>query len=475
MEANCPWDDLKDLSDDAWCEALQTHDRSIAQCKPAPDWEWVDAQLQAPDSTLEQVWIEWRNDGHSDGIGYTQFTVGYSQWQKSRDITMRLTHRPGNKGFVDFAGSTVEIFDRDGGPSWFAKIFVAALGYSNYTYVLAVKSEKIPDWVLCHQKWFEDIGGVPRWVVPDNLKSAVTKRTSDFLVMNPTYVACMKHYDTASLPAGPRKPREKAKAEVHVQIIQRFVIFPLRHRKFFDLDELNAAMRVRVDYLNARPFKKMRGSRLQRFNEVEKALLKPLPPRPYEFEEWAYSVKVGQDHHVPVSGSFYSVPYTLVSEVVDIKFTQTFVEIFHKGKLVATHARIALRGEYCTTDEHRPVSHRRVLDGEPKALAEWAEQVGPNSDRMVRHHLEDRSDLTNGLRAARAMRALAREHGDQRFEEICAYALALNITALRSIRSIFKTDVDRRPRTTSAGGPTETPPPKAAHENVRGSDYYNYK
>jgi transposase len=472
VESNKSWEELQALGDDAWREALKTQDHSLAQRKPAPDWTWVEEQMRAPDATLERVWMEWRDDGHSDGIGYTQFTTGFAQWQRSRDITMRMTHRPGEKGFVDFAGRTVEIISQDGGPSKMAKIFVGVLGYSNYTYVLAVDSEKVPDWVLCHRKWFEHIGGVPRWIVPDNLKSAVTKRTRDFITLNPTYVACLKHYDTACAPAGPYKPQEKAKAEVHVQIVQRFVIFPLRKEKFFDLEQLNAALKVRVDYLNARAFRKMNGSRLQRFNEVEKATLKPIPTRPYEVEEWTYGVKVASDHHVPVIDAFYSVPYALVGELIDIKFTASFVEVFHKGGLVAAHARTAARGEYLTNEDHRPVAHRRVLDGEPKALADWAETVGPNAVQMIRHHLEDRSDLTNGLRAARAMRSLAREHGDQRFEEVSAYALPLNITALRSIRSIFKTDVDRRPRVTHNASPL-SPDQKPSHENVRGAEYFN--
>lgn len=468
-ECGCSWPELCELDDDAWEAKLQTQNQSPSCSKPAPDWMWVQEQMSDDDATLDQIWREWRLD-NPDGIGYTQFTAGYARWKRSQHITMRMVHAPGNKAFVDFAGRTVEILDRDGGPSTYAKIFIAVLGYSSYTFILAVPSERVDSWVTCHIEFFLHIGGVPRWVVCDNLKSAVIRRERDFIHLNRAYKALLAHYDTAADPAKPRGPKGKAKAEVGVQIVQRSILFPLRHRKFFSIDELNAELARRCKALNEHPFKKMAGSRLQRFLEVEERALKPLPDRPYESADWQYEVRVHDDHHCEVLGCAYSVPYQYALQTVDIKVTARLVEIYRRGHPLATHQRLFKRGARSTHDEHRPVGHRRVLDGEPKALLEWSRSVGPSALRMVSYHIESRTDITNGLKAARTMRALARDHSDARFEAVCAYALARNITTLRSIRSIITSGADSRPQVAAkqAGTPE-------AHQHVRGATYFGNK
>lgn len=219
-----PWADLQSLDDDAWCAALGTGDHTIAKRKESPDWASVHAEMQRPDATLEQLWQEWRAQCPT-GIGYSQFTDRYRCWTKSLHVVMRRVHRPGEKLFVDFAGRTMEIKDRNGGPSTCAQIFVAVLGYSNQTYLQAVASQTTADWVKCHVDCFSALGGAPEWVVPDNLKAAVWRREKDRVVINPAYRECLRHYDTAALPTGARKPKHKAKAEVGVQIAQRWVLF----------------------------------------------------------------------------------------------------------------------------------------------------------------------------------------------------------------------------------------------------------
>jgi transposase len=461
------WADLEALDDDEWSEKLDTRDKSIAKVKTAPDWAWVQQQMLEPDATLHEVWREWRGFNPT-GIAYTQFTTLYGQWLKSRHVTMRRLHSPGLTAFVDFAGRTLVIHDPQGGPSMHAKIFVGVLGFSNYTYIEAVASEKVADWVACHANFFEEIGGVPRWIVPDNLKSAVTGRSVEGIKLNPVYRSCLAHFGTAANPAGPRKPKHKAKAEVGVQIVQRWILFPLRHQKFFSLAEANAELRRRCQLLNAHPFKKMAGSREQRFFEVEHPILMPLPQRRYEYAEWRYEVRVNSDHHIDFGGGAYSVPYQLIGETVDIKVTERVIEIFRRNRLVATHARLNERGASSTRDEHRPVAHRRVLDGEPAALLAWAAAVGPNALAMIRHHVEQRDDVTNGLNSARAMRNLARQQSDQRFEDVCAYALARNITTIKSIRSILQSSADRRPPKVISLAEV-----RATHQFVRGADYYS--
>lgn len=455
---------LFDLDDDAWTAALGNEDRSIAQRKEAPDWNWVYEQLQRPDATLEALWREWRAIC-PEGIGYSQFTEGFRKWTKQKHIVFRRVHVPGDKLFVDFAGTTVTIRSRDGGPSIEAQIFVAALGYSNYTFVYAVPAQTVPYWIECHEECFKYLGGVPKWIVPDNLKAAVIGRNSGEVQLNPAYQALLAHYRTAALPTGPRKPKEKSKVEVSVQIVQRLVLFGIRDMDFFSLAELQAELTRRTNIVNARRFKKMSGSRLQRFEDTEFAALQPLPETPFEMCDWRYGVRVGDDYHVEHERSFYSTPCELRGEKVDLRITRSKLEIMCRGRRVALHPLAESEGLVKTISEHRPVAHTRVLEGEPKALIAWAESVGPNSQKMIRYHLQDRTDLTNGLKAAKRMRELARIHGEDRFEEVCAYALPLNITTLRSIESIIKKSPDK-------AGPAASATARPAHANVRGAGYF---
>lgn len=466
VESGLSWNELRELDDDAWISALDTKDHSIAQRKLAPNWEWVDQQMQSDDATLNQVWLEWRAQCPT-GIGLTQFCEHYKVWKRAQHIVMRQVHEPGNSLFVDFAGRTVEIRDPDGGPSRYAQIFVAALGYSSLTYIQAVSSQSTEDWIKCHVDCFEYLGGVPEWVVPDNLKAAVLRRMRDAIIINPAYRDCLNHYATAPRPTGVRKPKHKSKAEVAVKIIQRGIMFPLRNHVFFSLEELNAELRKGVDALNQHPFKSMPGSRMERFIQVEQHKLKPLPDTPYELCNWRYRVRAGGDYHVEHGKSHYSVPHALRGDYVDLRYTSTMLEIMHRNRRVALHELLKEPGSVSTKDEHRPISHIRVLEGEPKALLEWAALVGGKIEEMVRHHIESRKDMTNGLKAARRIRSLAHLHGESRIEEVCTYALSLNLTALRSIESIIKQSADKK---VLANESLTTSLP--AHENVRGGDYF---
>ncbi|WP_254050849.1 IS21 family transposase [Zoogloea sp. LCSB751] len=466
VESGLTWNELRDLDDDQWTSALDTKNHSIAQRKLAPDWEWVDQQMQAEDATLNQVWLEWRAQS-PDGIGFTQFCTQYKTWKRAQHIVMRQVHEPGNSLFVDFAGRTVEIRDPNGGPSSYAQIFVAALGYSSLTYIQAVFSQRIEDWIQCHIDCFAYLGGVPEWVVPDNLKAAVLRRMRDEIIINPAYRSCLDYYSTAPRPTGVRKPKHKSKAEVAVKIIQRGIIFRLRNHVFFSLEELNAELWKGMEALNRHPFKNMPGSRMERFTEVEKNKLKPLPDFPYELCNWRYRVRVGDDYHVAHGRSHYSVPHTLRGEYVDLRYTSTMLEVMHRNRRVALHELLKEPGGVSTKDEHRPIAHIRVLEGEPKALLTWAVSVGGKTEEMIRYHLESRKDMTNGLKAARRIRSLAHLHGDSRIQEVCAYALALNLTALRSIESIIKQSADKQELVKE--NLTSSLP---NHENVRGGDYF---
>ncbi len=456
------WNALKELDDDQWQAALKTKNRSIAQRKEHPDWKGVDEQMHLPDATLAVIWNEWR-EGHPNGIGYSAFTELYREWSSHQSIAMRRTHVPGDVLFTDFAGRTVEIKSRSGGPSSFAQVFVAVLGYSNKIFIHAVPTQRIDDWIACHVACFEFFGGCPKWVVMDNLKSAVLKNTRDGILMNASYQELLQHYDIAARPTRPRKPKDKAKAEVSVQIAQRLALFAIRNLTFFSVDELNVELRRRMDAINERPFRRLPGCRNSAFEE-ERTSLKPLPQEPYRFATWRYDVLVAKDYHVLHEDCQYSVPYQHRNQRVSLRTSQNLVEIFHRSKRLTVHERLKGAGLVSTHDEHRPVSHQRVLEGEPKALMDWAATAGPMTLQMITHHLTERSDGPNGLKAANNIRQLARLHGEARIEQICGYALPLRITALRDLKSILSSGIDQRPKS-----PTSN---VVAMADVRGSSYF---
>lgn len=455
---------LQELDDVQWSKKLDTADRSIAQRKPAPDWEYVHEQMGRADSTLNQLWIEFRRV-QPGGIGITQFFEGYRAYTRQLNISMRRLHAPGAKMHADFCGRTVPIRDANGGPGFDAQIFIGVLGYSNFVFAHAVASQKIEDWIACHVACFEYFGGSPEWCVSDNLKAAVNKRTRDELFINRSYRECLGHYGVTAAPRRARKPRDNAKAEAAVQFVQRAILYGLRDMVFFSLGELNAELRRRLTVLNDRPFKKLPGSRRSRFEEVERAELKPLPDLPFESRDWRHAVLVGEDYVFDHEKSFYSVPYELRRTRVDLRITAKSIEAFQSGRRIAIHERSFVRGSVSIQDAHRPVSHLRVLEGEPKHLLSWASSAGANTLAMFEHHLMKRADLTNGLSAARRLRELARQHGEERFEEACAYALPLNMTSLKNVTSILSTSPDKRRRDRNS-------PPKSLHSNVRGATYF---
>lgn len=457
------WAALQPLDDDAWRNALGTHDRSIAIRKTAPEYQWVHTQMQRPDATLQQLWLEFR-EVHPDGVGLTQFSTGYRDWKDGLHVVMRQVHAPGEKLFVDFAGRTMLVKDAKGGPGRLAQIFVAVLGYSNYTFVYAVPTQTTADWVQCHVQCFEFLGGAPNWVVSDNLKAAVWRRERERVIINPAFRDCLRHYNTAAAPARPRRPQDKASAEVGVQIAQRWILFRLRDREYFSFEELNADLRQWNEALNDHVFKKLKTTRRERFEEGERAALKPLPEKAYEICDWIYDAKVGDDYHVELGRSYYSVPFHFAGMRVDLRYTATMVEIFQAGRRVALHALVAEPGRVITVAEHRPINHQRALEGEPRELIEWAKSVGENTFKMISYHVHERTD-GHGLKAARKMRELARQHSEARFENVCAYALPRNAKTLRSVESILSTNVDLQPRST-------TPYSRPNHSNVRGAPYF---
>lgn len=345
--------------------------------RPLPDWSRVKLELRRKGVTLQLLWQEYLEQ-HPGGYQYSQFCRHYHQWSRHLDVVLRQDHVVGQKMFVDFPGQTLPIYDPETETLVLeAQIFVSVLGASNYVYAEALPSQQLMPWVNAHAHAFSFYGGCPEILVPDNLPSGVTKPHRYEAIVNESYLDMASHFGVAVLPARPYRPRDKAKVEAGVLLVERWVLARLRHRRFYSLGELNLAIRELLEIVNNRPFKKMPGSRRSVFEEIEKAALRPLPARRYEFATFIRNRKVHIDYHVEVDCHYYSVPYQHTGQRVDVRLTATVVEIFLRGKRIASHLRSYQRGRHTTDPAHRPESHRRQLDWPPERLLSWAEKTGP--------------------------------------------------------------------------------------------------
>ena len=364
--------------------------------------------------TLQLIWEEYR-DANQDGYGYSRFCELYQCWRRKLDVVLRQEHKAGEKAFVDWAGATMPIYDRDTGKVWQASLFVAALGASSYTWAEATRDQQMESWLLAHMHALEYWGGVPLLVVPDNTRTGVSKACRYDPDVNPTYRNLAAHYGFGVLPARPYKPRDKAVVEVAVQVAQRWIVAALRHRKFFSLADANQAIGELLHRLNHRPFRKRDGSRASVFEALDKPALQPLPSERFEISEWSRA-RVNIDYHVAFDGNFYSVPYNLVHEVVEIRSTAATVEILHNSGRVASHVRSRGRGKAVTNHEHRPKSHQAHLEWPPSRMVQWAEKIGPHTARLFEKILADQPHPEMGYRGCLGIIRLAEKYSHERME-----------------------------------------------------------
>ena len=374
--AGLGWPLAEDLSDEDLERLLFPPPVAVSPDRRSlPDWPVLHRELKRPGVTLSLLWEEYRAV-HRDGYGYSQFCELYRAWKGGLAPTMRQSHVAGEKMFVDYAGATLEVIDGLTGEVRAAQIFVATLGASSYTYAEATWTQALPNWIGSHSRAFAYFGGVAAQVVPDNLKSGVVKACLYDPEINRTYAGMAAHYDTAIVPARPRKPRDKAKVEVSVQIVERWVLARLRNRRFFSLAELNQAIHERLEDLNGRETKHLGASRRKLFEALDRPALKPLPAQPYQYAEWKQR-RAGLDYHVEIAKHYYSVPHTLAKQKLWARITERTVEIFHKGKRVAAHMRGSGNRRHTTIAEHMPSAHRRYAGWTPARIRSRATAVEP--------------------------------------------------------------------------------------------------
>jgi transposase len=426
----------------------------------------IHRELQRNSVTLQLLWEEYKEIS-PDHISYNHFCRLYRGWKNTQPKSMRQTHKAGDKAFVDYAGQTVEILDPDTGEIRTAQIFVGILGASNFTYAEATWTQQLPDWIASHRRMLEFFGGVPALIVPDNLKSAITKTCRYEPDVNPTYADFIDYYGTAVLPARPYKPKDKAKAENAVLIVERWILARLRNRTFVGLAELNQVIQELICDLNARPFKKLPGSRISAFEEIDKPALRPLPAHPYEYTHFKKS-RVHIDYHFEFDKHYYSIPYQFIGKEIGLRFTPERIECWYQGKQIALHVRSYKKGAHTTLPDHMPKAHRKHMEWTPGRFLNWAAQIGIGTTRYVKHLLECKPHPEQGYRSCLGLLNLSKRYGNIRLEKACERAWQLGARTRRSVDSMLTHNLENLPLPNK-----ESTSQSIQHKNLRGKTNYH--
>ncbi|NDV24954.1 IS21 family transposase [Desulfovibrio sp. JC022] len=459
-----PWPLPGNIDDAALDSMLFALPPNEERRKPMPCWEKVHKELSRKGVTLKLLWEEYRQTT-PEGFSYAQFLRHYRRWNGKLHVSMRQRHKAGEKLFVDFAGHTMDVVDPETGEVSTAQIFLATLGFSNLTFVRALPSQGLEDWIEAHNRALKFLGGAPEIVVPDNLKSGVKSPCRYEPEINPTYQEWAEHNNLAVVPARVRKPKDKSKVEVGVQIVERRVMAPLRNRRFFSFDELNAALAEQLAVLNQQTLSGMDVSRLELFKKQEQSALAPLPAEEYEPAAWK-KAKVHPDYHIEVDKHYYSVPYSLVYKYVEIRVGKRIVEILHEGTRTASHRRSRKPYSHTTCTEHMPKAHQEASGWNPGRFLNWAQKFGPATTNMVKTILGGRKHPEQGFRSCLGLLRLESKYGAGRLEKACERALHFNLAGRKPVLDILKKNQDMLDL------PLEEDLPLFTHANIRGAGFY---
>jgi len=436
-------------------------DTTVASRYQMPDWSAIHQELKRKGMTKQLLWEEYTQQHPNRCYSYSQFCDRYRRWCGQQKRSMRQTHKAGEKCFVDYCGPTVPIISASTGELRQAQVFVGVLGASNYTYAEATLTQSLPDWLGSHARMFTFFGGCPELVIPDNLRSGVSKACRYDPQLNPSYQQLAEHYQLAVVPARPYKPKDKAKAEVGVQIVERWILARLRHYSFFSLAELNQCIRALLDELNQKPFKQLPGNRLQAFEQLDRPALRPLPAHPYHYVE-IKPVKVNIDYHVQHRQHHYSVPHQYVGETLELHASDSLVTLYFRQRQVATHPRKHQPG---TTTEaaHMPKRHQKQQQWTPGRLKNWAKDIGPEVLTWADAQLKSKAHPEQAYRVCLGLLNLSREYPPERLDAACKIANRGGLLRLKQIKSILQSNRDRLPEQLDLQA--ELP---QDHENIRG-------
>ena len=436
-------------------------DARVSARYQVPDWPILHQELKRKGVTKLLLWEEYTQQYPNRCYSYSQFCDRYGHWRGLQKRSMRQIHKAGEKCFVDYCGQTVPIICAATGEIHPAQIFVAVLGASNYTYAEASLSQALPDWLGSHVRAFEYFGGTTAIVVPDNLRSGVTRACRYDPDLNASYQQWAEHYQVAVVPARPYKPKDKAKVEVGVQIVERWILARLRHHTFFSLAELNQCIRALLGDLNQKPFKQLPGNRRQAFEQLDKPALRPLPRHPYRYVD-IKPVKVNIDYHVQYQVRHYSVPHQYVGETLELHAGENLVTLYFRQQPVATHPRSYQPGA-TTEPAHMPKRHQKHQKWTPGRLKNWAQDIGPQTLNWVTLQLDTRAHPEQAYRVCLGLLNLSREYPHERLDAACRIANREGLLRLKQIKSILRSNRDQLPEQLTL----ETTLPQD-HENIRG-------
>jgi transposase len=437
--------------------------KNIPFVRPEPDWSYVHQERKRPGVTLQLLWEEYKAE-NPDGYQTAQFYRNYRRWRKVQRPSLRQVYKAGEKVFVDYAGDTVAVKDKETGKIIQAQIFVGTLGASNYTFARAYSSQELENWIAAHVSMYDFFGGVAQQTIPDNLRSAVSKACKYEPDINPTYNEMASHYKTIVLPARVRKPKDKAKVEKSVQVVERWILARLRNHEFFSIEDLNQEIsRLLVD-LNNRKFKKINATRTEWFEKYDKPALTPLPAEKYVFANWKKAI-VNCDYHIDLDGHYYSVPYGLAGKQVSIRYNRNIVEILHNNTRIASHAYSPKEYYHTTTNEHMPQSHKEYVGLKPSDLVDRASKHGQATVELINRILSSRSHPVQGYRTCLGILRLGKDYGSDRLEHACIRAGRIGARSYRSVESILKNKLDLQEV-------EQIPAKNIQHENLRNREEF---
>ena len=428
--------------------------------RPLPDWEEVQRELSRQGVTLMLLWQEYRAK-HPAGYGRSQFFEHYHRWNQAHTTSLRLPHKGGEVMEVDYAGMTLPITNPETGEIWQASVFVATLLASSYVYAEVQPSQELQHWLNGHVRAFAFLGGVPKILRPDNLKTGVKKANYYEPDLNPSYQELAEHYHVAVLPARVKKPKDKPHVENGVQNVERWVLAPLRNQTFFSVGEANRAIAPLLETLNTKEMQHLGKSRRQLFEELEREALLPLPEHPYEFARWK-NARVNIDYHVAFEGHYYSVPHTLVGQEVRIRATERMLTIFHRSQQVAIHPLSSIQGRFSTSADHMPSHHRFVLNADSDWFLREAAKIGPQTAAYMTAVLRSRPFPQQAFRTCLGVLDLARKYLPAHLETACQRLLPGKLLTYKDLKS----ELEHLTRDL----PVQ---PLPAHEHVRGDTYYH--
>ena len=465
-KAGIDYTQAKQFSDDELLEVIKGSHGSLSQRYEAlrRKFDYFATELKRPGVTIERLWQEYRAE-YPDGYSYSQFCYHFQLWRSTSELTMHIEHKAGDKMFVDFTGKKLQIVDRNSGEIRDVEVFVAVMGASQYTYVEAILSQKKADWIEANQNALHYFGGAPKAVVPDCLKSAVTTPDPYEPDINPEYADFARHYQTAILPARPNRPRDKALVEGAVRIVYAWIFAALRDRTFFTLEDLNQAIKEQLELYNSKPMQRLKISRKQLFDDIDKALLQPLSPQRYHLRrfkrlkaQFNYHVYLSEDKH------YYSVPYRLRGQRLLVVYDHSLVEIFHKNRRIAFHKRDQTPNGYTTHKEHMPSHHQAMSDWNPQRLINWAGKLGQYVEAVVMHNLKQRRHPEQAYKTCLGILNLAKTFDKERLDKACRRAMAFQHYSYKGIKNILQNGTEEHQ--------LDCFEPLPEHQNIRGNRYY---